>query len=85
MDNVNKFKYISTNETNTFGSKPNGVLHSVVIGETAAGTVTISDATGTIAILKASIVEGTYLFDIAYTGFLKVITAGASKLTVNYR
>jgi len=85
MDNTFKSKYISTATTTQFGDKPNGVLHSVVIGETAAGAITISDQVGTIAVLKASIVEGTYLFDVAYTGYIKVVTAGASKLSVTYK
>lgn len=86
MDTLtNKYKYISTATTTTFGSQPSGVLHSIVVGETAAGSITVSDAVGTIAVLKASIVEGTYVFDCAYTKNLIVVTAGASKITVNYK
>ena len=66
-----------------------GVLHSIVLGETAAGAITIYDNTagsGTIiGVLKASVVEGTYLFDTAFTTGLTIVTAAASKLTVNYR
>jgi hypothetical protein len=83
--NIFKPKYISTATTTTFGQQTNGVLHSVVVGETSAGSITISDAVGTIAVLKASIAEGTYIFDSAYTKNLVVVTAGASKITINYR
>ena len=79
---MNKYKYISSAATTTIGTQPSGVLCSVIIGETSAGAITISDAKGTIAVLKASIAEGVYDFDVAYTGYLTVITAGASKVTV---
>jgi hypothetical protein len=59
-----------------------GVLKSIVLTETAASAITVSDASGTIAVLKASIAEGTYRFDLPYSGYLRVEPAGASKLTV---
>ena len=79
---MNKYKYIDSATTTTIGTQPSGVLHSVIIGETSAGSITISDSKGTIAVLKASIGEGFYIFDVAYTGGLTVVTAGASKCTV---
>lgn len=79
--------YISTATTTTVKSG-RGRLHSIVIGETAAGSITIYDntaASGTvIGVLKASIVEGTYEFDCAFNTGLTIVTAGASKITVNY-
>lgn len=78
-------KYISSATTTTFGTKPTGVFHSIVIGETSAGAITVSDSVGTIAVLKASILEGEYSFDVAYTGYLTVVTDGASKLTVTWK
>ena len=78
-------KFISSATTTTIGTQPNGVFHSIVIGETSAGSITISDTTGTIAVLKASITEGEYKFDCAYTGYLSVITAGATKCTVLWK
>lgn len=77
-------KYISTATTTNFAIKGSGTLHSVIIGETAAGSITISDTRGTIAVLKASIAEGFYILDVNYVGSLTVITAGASKVTVTY-
>jgi len=85
MDNIYKPYYIATADTFQFGSQPTGVLHSIVLGETAAGSITISDSKGTIAVLKASIAENTFTFDVAYTGSLTVVTAGASKLCVIYK
>lgn len=65
-----------------------GVLHALVLTETAAGAITVYDnvtSTGTpVAVLKASIVEGTYAFNVAFSTGLRVVTAGASKLTVSY-
>jgi len=80
--------YISTATTTTVESGP-CVLHSIVIGETAAGAITVYDNTagsGTvIAVLKASIVEGTYTFNRQLSTGCTVVTAGASKITVNTR
>lgn len=66
-----------------------GVLHSIVVGETAAGAISIIDnttgSTVNLATLKASITEGTYTFDVAFTSGLRIITGAASKITVVYR
>ena len=79
--------YIATATTTTCVTGP-GVLHSIVVGETAAGAITVYDNTagsGTIkAVLKASIVEGTYLFDLQVTTGLTIVTAAASKITVSW-
>ncbi len=60
----------------------NGTLHGIAVNTTAAGTITIADATGTIAVLKASIAEGLYLFDVNFAGYLSVVLAAASDITV---
>ena len=77
-----------TTATTTVVKSGSGHLHSIVVGETAAGSIIVYDNTagsGTIiATLKASIVEGTYLFDCQFSTGCTVVTAGASKLTVNY-
>ena len=61
-----------------------GKLYTIVITETAAGIITIYDSTRTLAVFKASIVEGTYDFGpgLNYTGYLRIDPAAASKLTV---
>lgn len=78
-------RYIST-ATTTLVATGSGVLHELSLTETAAGTITVYDntaASGTIlAVLKASIVEGDYLHDLAYSIGLTIVTAAASKLTV---
>jgi len=80
--------YIST-ATTTVVKTGSGLLHSIVIGETAAGAITIYDNTAgsgtTIGVLKASVAEGTYTFDASFATGLTIVTAGASKITVNYR
>lgn len=78
--------YIST-ATTTVVKSGSGILGSIVVGETAAGAITVYDntaASGTvIAVLKASVAEGTYTFDASFSTGLTVVTAGASKVTVN--
>lgn len=81
-------EYIST-ATTTVVKSGSGRLKSITVGETAAGAITVYDNTAgsgaVIAVLKASIAEGTYEFDVAFSTGLTVVTAGASKLTVSYR
>lgn len=58
-----------------------GTLHSVIVNTTAAGTVTLADSRGTIAVLKTSIAEGTYYYDID-VNTLTVTQTAASDITV---
>lgn len=79
--------YISTaTTTQVFSGR--GSLHALTIGETAAGAISVIDNTSgstvNIASLKASITEGTYLFDCSVSKGLRIITAGGSKLTVTW-
>lgn len=77
--------YIST-ATTTLCMTGRGYIVGLDLTETAAGTITIYDsltAAGTVlAVLKASIVEGTYLKGLPFFTGCTVVTAGASKLTV---
>ena len=79
--------YIST-ATTTAVKSGQGKLKSITVGETAAGAITIYDntaASGTvICVLKASIVEQTFTFDIQFNTGLTILTAAASKLQVSY-
>ena len=60
-----------------------GELHGIQINTTSAGVITITDAGGGIAVLPANVAVGTfYLWDVAWTGFLSVILADASDVTV---
>jgi len=65
-----------------------GRLNRILVNTTAAGTITIYDNTagsGTvIGVMKASIVENSYLFNIPFNIGLTIVTAGASDLTVVY-
>jgi hypothetical protein len=60
-----------------------GVFHGIVVNTTAAGAITITDARGVIAVIKASVAEGFYgPYDVAFSGYLRVETAAASDITV---
>lgn len=61
-----------------------GFLHRIVVNSTAAGTITVSDDDGTIAILKASVAEGAYWYGCDFRGKLDVVTAAASDITIIY-
>ena len=66
--------YIST-ATTTLIATGRGVLKRIVLGETAAATGTV------LAVLKASITEGTYEIGASFSVGCTIVTAGASKLT----
>jgi hypothetical protein len=60
-----------------------GVLHALVINVAAAATVVISDKQGTIATIPASQAAGTeFVYDVGFTGFLKVATTSTNDVTV---
>jgi len=65
-----------------------GQLIAIVVGETSAGAISIIDnvsgSTVNMGTLKASIVEGTYWYLSQYAVGLRIITAGASKISVIY-
>jgi hypothetical protein len=77
-----------TTATTTTVKSGAGVLHSIVVNSTAAGTIIIynnTTATGTkLGTMKASIVEGTYLHDSHFDTGLTIVTGAASDITVNY-
>lgn len=84
----NQYTNISTNTTTTiFTGK--GFLHSIVVNTTANGSIKIIDntsgTTANVGTLKASIAEGTYLYDVAISAGLIIITAAASDITVCWR
>mgnify|MGYP003402570825 CR=1 FL=1 len=82
-----KVEYIAT-ATTTQVDTGMGQLIAIVVGETAAGAISIIDNTSgstvNIGTLKASVVEGTYWFLTNYATGLRIITAGASKISVIY-
>ncbi len=81
--------HISTNTTTQIVVGP-CKLKNIVVNTTAAGTITIVDsaASGTstpvVGILKASVAEGTYIYNCAMAHGLQIITAGASDITVTW-
>ena len=85
--NNNSYSNITSGATTVVKSAA-GHLHSITVNATAAGTITIYDntaASGTkIGTLKASIVEGTYTFDVAFATGLTIVTGAASDITVSY-
>ena len=87
-----KYSYISTATSTNVTGMATGIpttakLIRITIGETAAGTISVYDAlpgdtTTTVAVLKASIVEGTYEFGVTFSRGIQIVTGGASKITV---
>lgn len=82
-----KYAYISTQTTTQVNTGPCRLIR-IVVNTTSAGAISVIDnttgSTTNVASLKASIVEGTYYFGIKLTTGLRVITAGASDITVVY-
>lgn len=76
--------YIST-ATTTLVATGRGVLKRLVIGETAAGTITVYNslsASGTVlGVFKASITEGSYQLGWNFSTGCTIVTAAASKVT----
>jgi hypothetical protein len=58
-----------------------GRLHAIVVNTTAAATIVLADAKGTIATLKASIAEGTYVYDVDVSDLTADLN-GASDVTI---
>jgi len=81
---------VAGNDTITVGcaadaiiAEGSGVLHGIQINTTANGVITVSDAAGTIAILPVNVAVGTfYQWDVDWTGWLRVVMAAASNVTV---
>jgi hypothetical protein len=70
-----------TTSTTTVVKAGSGILHRIVIGTTAAGTITVNDALGTKLVLGVSYPIGSYDLFIACSGKIEIVTGGASDLT----
>lgn len=85
MDEGHEYTHISTATTTNIGLGTNRItLKGITINTTAAGAITIKDGTATVAVFKASIAEGQYLFGrdgIAIGNGCTIVTAGASDVT----
>lgn len=77
-------KFITGTTTTNVKLANNGVLHSIVVGQSPTGSIEVFDGATKIAELKSGIVEGTYIFDANYGTSLIVVTNGDAKLTVNF-
>lgn len=81
------FRNINTATTTTVKAAP-GYLKRITINTTSAGSITVYDNTAasgtTIGVLKLSVLEGTYEYDLAFATGLTIVTAGASDITVVY-
>lgn len=79
---------ISTATTTTVKTG-GGVLHTLTINSTAAGTISLYDntaASGTsLGIIAASAGVQTFTFDIPFRIGLTVVTAAASNVTLSFR
>jgi hypothetical protein len=61
----------------------NGVVHGLQINTAAAGAITVSDAAGNIAVIPSGQAAGTfYLWDANWSGWLRVVMAAATNVTV---
>ena len=86
---MEKYTFEHMQAAGTFIIKPdNCLLHAITINTTANGTITVYDsatATGKIvAVLKASVVEGSYLYDINLANGLTIVLAANSDVTVSF-
>lgn len=73
--------YITTSASTTVFTG-RGTLGGVCVNTTAASTITLFDGASPFAVLKASIVEGTYLQNILVSTSLIVSTNGSPDVTV---
>ena len=87
MRDDNQASYIAT-ATTTQVVTGAGKIIGILVGETAVGSIKVIDGTaGTttnLAELKASIAEGFYPIRAAFGSGLRIVTGGASKITVIY-
>lgn len=87
MDTAFKFTNIAS-ATTTVVKSGTGRLKAITVNTTAAGAITVYDntsAAGTkIATLKASVVEGTYEYNVSFANGLTIVTAAASDITVSW-
>jgi hypothetical protein len=73
-----------TTATTTVVKATPGMLYRIIIGTTAAGAITVNDGAAVIAVLKASISEGSYALGVHFRTSLSIVTAAASDITVVY-
>lgn len=85
-----RFGYTNiTTATTTVVKSGVGFLHAITVNTTAAGAITIYDNTSgagnKIGTIKASVGEQTFIYNVAFSVGLTIVTAGASDITVSSR
>ena len=85
----NKYYYIDSNATTQVVTGA-CTLVRITVNTAAAGSISIIDgtsgSTANVGILKASVVEGTYDYDVRMASGIRIVTAHAdSDITVVYR
>lgn len=80
-------KFLTATNTQVFTGR--GIVHTVLVGTTAATALQLCDATsaatsGTTVILKASVAEGTYVLDAVFAKGLNVTSSLAGSYTITY-
>lgn len=68
---------------NSYAAIGGGLIHSVVVNNSVAAAIVISDAAGTILTVPASQAAGTeYVLDVPFSGYLKIATTNTNDVTV---
>lgn len=79
--------YISTGTTTLVATGP-GLLHTVVVQGGTTGTIIIYDgiavSANIIASFDTTVALASYVFDVAFSVGLTVVTSAATKLTLSY-
>lgn len=89
MYNNREYLYTNiTSGTTTQVFTGRGLLQAITINTTANGSIKVIDSTSSntanVATIKASAAEGTYLYNVAISSGLRIITAAASDITVSW-
>jgi hypothetical protein len=71
-----------TTATTTAVKAGTGIVHRIVIGATAAGTITLNDLVGTKLVLGVSYPVGSHQLDIECAGKIEIVTGAASDITI---
>lgn len=78
------YKNIIANDTYDITDRP-CILHSITVNTTDAGVISVNDGADSVATLKTSVAEGTYVYDIVLKNYLQIVTAGSPNITVAYK
>lgn len=89
MNNGNySYSNIASATTTQVSTGPR-TLVAITVNTTSVGAISIIDGvsgtTANIGTLKASIAEGTYWYNVAIRDGIRIVTAGASDITVIYK